>query len=121
MSKKQPAVTEKSNSKLSKALIVAVALMLICVIGFHLFFPLLGIAIVMSAGAWGMVTGTIVIFCIGIMMLFMVPGILLFLLCLFAFGWTILAIVLFPFIFPLVMPLLIILVFIAYVLGRNKS
>lgn len=109
------------NNKTSKALIVAIALILLCVVGFHLLLPLLGIAIVMSGAAWGIIVATITLFAIAGMLFFIIPGILIALLSLFAFGWVILAIVLFPFVFPLVMPIFIILLFIAYMTHGKRN
>src|SRR5258708_2909341 len=90
-----------------KVLIFAIALILICVIGFHLLLPVLGIAIVMSGAAWGVIVATITLFAIAALLFFIIPGILIILLSLFAFGWVILSIVLFPFLFPLVLPVFI--------------
>ncbi len=107
-------------SQSKKILLWAIILILLSVVGFYLLLPLLGIAIVMSATAWGVVVTTIVLFAIAILLFFVIPGILVILLSLFALGWTIVAIVLFPFLFPLVMPVFIILLAIAYLARRRN-
>lgn len=110
-----------ANSQTKKILLVAIALILLCVVGFHLLLPLLGIAIVMSGAAWGIIVATITLFAIAALLFFILPAILITLLSLFAFGWVILAIVLFPFLFPLVIPVFIILLVVAYFSSRRKN
>lgn len=107
--------------KTNKVLLLAIILILLCVVGFHLLLPLLGIAIIMSGAAWGIIVATVTIFTIVALLFFILPGILIALLSLFALGWVILAIVLFPFLFPLVLPVFIILLFIAYISRRNRQ
>lgn len=108
------------NSTTQKILLIAIILILLSVIGFHLLLPLLGIAIIMSGAAWGVIVATIALFAIAALLFFIIPGILVLLLSLFAFGWVIIAIVLFPFLFPLILPVFIILLFVAY-MTRKKS
>lgn len=109
----------KNDTSTRKALIIAVIAILVLVVGFHLIFPLLGIAIAVTAGAWGVIIATIVVFSVGLMLFFIFPGIIILLFCLFAFVWVLLSVILFPFVFPLFVPLLVILLFIAYV--RRKK
>jgi len=108
-----------ANDASKKVLIVAIILILISVIGFHLLLPLLGIAIIMSGAAWGIIVATITLFAIATLLFFILPGILIILLSLFALGWVVLAIILFPFLFPLVVPVFIILLCIAYISKRK--
>lgn len=100
---------------LYKLLVTAIVLILLCVVGYYVLLPLLGIAVIMSAAAWGMVLATIALFTIAALLFFIIPGILIILLSLFSFGWLILAIVLFPFLFPIIIPVFIILLVIALV------
>lgn len=104
-----------------KLLLAAIILILLCVIGFYTLLPLLGIAIVMSGAAWGMSIATITLFAIACLLFFFIPGILIVLLSIFAFGWVVLSIALFPFLFVLVLPVFIILLFIAYMSNRVKK
>ncbi len=102
-----------------RLLIAAIVLILLCVICFYTLLPILGIAVIMSGAAWGIVIATITLFAIACLLFFFIPGILIILLSFFAFGWVILAIALFPFLFPLVLPVFIILLFIAYMSRRR--
>jgi hypothetical protein len=108
------------NSGIRKALCIAIILILLSVIGSYLFFPLLGIAIVIGAGAWGLIIVTAAVFTIAALLFFIIPGILIFLISSFAFVWVILAIVLFPILFPIIMPVFILLLFLAYI-TRQKN
>lgn len=111
---------EEKPVHIRKALTVAIILILLSVVGFYLLLPFLGIAIIMSTGAWGIVVATIALFSIAVLLFFIIPGLLIILISLFAFGWAILSILLFPFLFPLVTPVFILLLFIAYFIGRGK-
>ncbi len=102
-----------------RLLIAAIVLILLCVVCFYTLLPILGIAVIMSGAAWGIVIATITLFAIACLLFFFIPGILIILLSFFAFGWVILAIALFPFVFPLVLPVFIILLFIAYMSRRH--
>lgn len=114
-------MTDEPRPKyLRKALSLAVILILLSVVGFYLLLPFLGIAIIMSTGAWGIVVATIALFSIAVLLFFILPGLLIALITLFALGWAILSILLFPFLFPLITPVFILLLFIAYFLGRGK-
>ena len=109
---------QKSGASFAKLLLIAIALILIIELGFHLILPLLGIATVITvgvlAGAWGVVVATIVFLCITGLLFFVIPGALIFLLGLFTLIWVIIAVALFPVILPIIFPMLIILVFIGY-------
>lgn len=102
-----------------RLLIAAIVLILLCVVCFYTLLPILGIAVIMSGAAWGIVIATITLFAIACLLFFFIPGILIILLSFFAFGWVILSIALFPFVFPLVLPVFIILLFIAYMSRRR--
>lgn len=109
----------QTQSSFRKPLLIAIALIFLCVLGFHLLLPILGIAIAISAAAWGMIVASIVIFSIAALLLFAIPGFLVFLVLLVTLGWLVLAIVLFPIIFPIIIPIFIILAFIGYL--RKKK
>ena len=110
----------ESKTKKNKFLLSAIVLILICVVGFHLLLPFLGIAIAMTGAAWGIIVATIAFFSITALLFFMLPVLVIILLSFFAFGWAILAIALFPFLFPLIMPVFIILLFIAYISSATR-
>ncbi len=113
-------IPPRRESGIRKALIISIALILISVIGFYFFFPILGIALVISAGAWGLVIATIAAFTIAVLLFFIIPGILVFLISSFAFVWVILAIILFPILFPIIIPIFILLLFLAYFRNRKN-
>ncbi len=104
-----------------KVLTFAIILILLCVIGYYAFLPFLGITILMTGMAWAIIVATISLFVIASLLFFVIPGLIIIVLSLFAVGWVILAIVLFPFLFPLIMPVFIILLFIAFYSGRNRN
>lgn len=110
-----------SKNHTKKILLFAIILILICVIGSQLILPILGIAMVMTGVAWGIIIATITLFAIAALLFFILPGILTILLSLFALGWVVLSIILFPFLFPLIIPVFIILVVIAYLTRRKKN
>ncbi len=108
------------NSPFRFALLLAIALIFLSVIGFYFAFPLLGIVFVMSATIWGVIVATIVVFSIALLLFFVIPGFMIFLLSGFAFIWMLLAILLFPILFPIIMPFFILLIFIAYLCKKRQ-
>jgi hypothetical protein len=103
-----------------KALIATMIVILILVLGWHILFPLLGGVIAISALVWGLIIGSILIFCLVILLLFALGGIGVFIVGGLFAVWTLIAIVLFPVLFPILLPLLIIWIFVA-VLRSNKK
>jgi hypothetical protein len=113
---------DNNSTSIRRPLILAIVLILVCVIGFHIFLLFSGITIgIIGGAAWGIIVATISLFAIAGILFFVIPGILILLLSLFALGWVILSVVLFPILFPLVAPIFIILLFIAYASRRRRS
>ena len=114
--------TNSNNNKKSikGALIIAVAVMLVLVIGWHLIFPLLGIAVAVTASAWAIIVLSIVLFALSGLLFLIFPVIVIFIICLLAFAWLLISLMLFPFLFPVLAPLFIVLLFVAY-LRRKKA
>lgn len=108
----------KRASSFSRALLIAIALILIAVLGFHLLMPILGITLAVSMAAWGAIIATIVFFCIAALLFFIVPAVLIIALSLLALFWVVVAVILFPILFPVIVPVFIILLFIGY--ARRK-
>ena len=102
-----------------KALIIAITVMLVLLVAWHLLLPILGIAVAVGVGAWAVIVGSVVAFCVAVFLFFLFSGIGSFIVGIFAFVWMIFAITLFPFLFPILMPLLIIVLFIGYVRRRR--
>lgn len=109
------------RSRLVTGLLIAVILMLVLVIGWHLLFPFLGVSVVLGAGAWGFVVSTVVVLCVAILLFFILTGIGVLIIGFLAVAWTILAVSLFPVLFPVLIPILIILLFIAIVSRRRRQ
>ena len=102
-------------------LILAVLVVLILVVGWHLLFPFLGASIALGAAAWGFVVATITVLCIAILLFFMLTGVGIFIVGSLVVAWTVLTIFLFPILFPLLVPLLVILLFIAFLSRRKRQ
>ncbi len=102
------------------ALLTAVILILVLVIGWHLLFPMLGIAVVVTATAWALIVATVTLFSLSILLFFIIPGMLVFVLCVIGFVWLLISLVLFPFLFPFLIPLFVIMLFVAFVRRRKK-
>lgn len=113
-------IPPEKNSTLKKALLFAIILIVVAVAGFYLAFPFLGIVIAMSATAWAVVVSTIVFFSVAVLLFFIIPGVLVFLLSVLALIWTGMAVVLFPVLFPIIVPVLIILLVIGFIRKRKK-
>ena len=104
-----------------RALLITLLIIFAVIIGWHVFFPILGGLIAISAIIWLILLGGIGAFCIAVSLLFIlgsggaiVLGII--------FGiWTIIAIALFPVIFPILLPLFIIFLFINYARKRSRN
>jgi len=108
------------DSSLKKPLLIALIAMVVLLVAWHLVFPIIGVAIVISAAAWVVIMATIVFVAIAVLLFYIFTGIGILILCGLSAFWIILAIALFPFIFPLLIPLLILLIFMAFV-RRRKS
>ncbi len=108
-----------------KAFFLTLMIVLVLVIGSHLFFPTLaaviaGGIIAFTAQAWAILVASVVIFCVAVMLLFILTGTGFLILGIGAFVWTLLAIILFPVIFPIIVPLFIIFLFLSYFFRRQK-
>lgn len=104
-----------NRNSIKKPLLIAVVAIIALVILYHLLWPLLGLAIVFSAGAWAIIVLSVVLFSIGIMLFFIFPAMVVGIISLFAFVWVLLALMLFPFLFPVLIPIFILLLFFAYI------
>src|SRR3989338_7201452 len=100
--------------------IIAIAVLVILgvILGWHWLFA--GV-IAVTATVWAIVIASIAMFCVGILLLFILTGLGVFMIGLIGFIWTILAIILFPIVFPILVPLFIILLFISFIRDRQKN
>ncbi len=95
--------------------------MLIIIVGWHLIFPLLGGALVITGAAWFAILATIIAFSMVMLFAFIFTGIGIFILgILFSIG-VVIAIVLFPVLFPIVLPLFIVYWVVSYLRRRKKA
>jgi len=116
----------KKQSKLynpmKMIILIALAVMLMLIVLWHLLLPILGISIVaLTAGAWNIAIATVVIICISALLFFIVTGIGMLILSAFVLIWTIAAIVLFPILFPIVLPALLLMLVIGLILKRKSN
>lgn len=101
--------------------LIYILIIILALIGaWHVLLPLLGGVVVVTAGLWGFAVASVIVFCVGILLLFLLTGIAGFLIVVLGGVWTVVAIALFPVLLPLMLPLLIILAFISYARGRQS-
>lgn len=116
----RPTVKKNENKKLKMTILVTLAIMLVLVIAWHLILSMLGITIALSAGLWGVAVITTVLICVATLLFFIFTGIGVFILGIFVFAWTALAIILFPLLFPIMIPLLLLMFIIGLIANKKK-
>lgn len=112
-------MNDEKKSSLRKGLFIALAIMIVLLVGWYLVFPALGIAVAMTAAAWGIIVATVIVLAVGILTFYIFAGVGIIVVSILGVLWFIAALVLFPFLFPFLLPLLIILLFIAF--ARRKE
>lgn len=112
---------ERSPRRSKAPILIAILLIVILVVGWHIFAPMLGLTVAFTGAAGGMVIATIGVLCVSIVLFFILSGIGMLILGLIAVVWTLVAIVLFPILFPLLVPIVILLLLIGFLFGRKKS
>ena len=118
-SQQTPTPEVVKSKKTKTVLIITLLSILVLVVVWHIFFPMLGVVVAVGAGAWSMLVGTVVFLSVAVLLFFLLTGVGILILSIFSFIWVVFAITLFPFLFPLFLPLLVIVLFIAYI--RRKS
>ena len=109
------------DSSLKKPLLIALITMLVLLTAWHLVFPIIGAAIVITAAAWAVIMMTIVFVAVAVLLFYIFSALGILILCAVSSIWIILAIAIFPFIFPLLIPLLILLIFMAFIRRRKAQ
>ncbi len=104
-----------------KFLCVMLFLALICLAGWHVFFALMGGAIIITAGAWAILGFSTCAISIGIILLFLFAGFWIFILSMILGVWILIALILFPLFLPILLPLLLIFIFIAYIKKKQDK
>lgn len=112
-------VKKNSSNPLKTTILITLIVMLILVVAGHIILPLLGISIAITAGIWSIASATIVLLCVATLLFFVFTGIGVLALGLFAFIWTIGAIVLFPLLFPILIPLLLLMLMIGLIARKR--
>jgi len=95
-------------------------LALAVVLGWHFGLPLLGGLIAITSGAWAILIASVIFLCVAIMLIFIFTGTGIFILSIFAFIWTAIAIALFPVLLPIIAPIFIIFMLISYMRRKRK-
>jgi len=94
---------------------------MLLVLGWHLILPAVGATLALSTAAWGFVTASVVIACVGILLFFLLSGIWLLLIAVACSFWAVASIFAFPVLFPILIPLWITLMCIAYIRRRQND
>ena len=115
----QQSVKENKNSTFKKTILITLLVMLALVGAFHILMPLLGITLAITASIWSIAIVTIVMLCVAALLFFILTGVGAFVLGIFVFVWTVLAIILFPLLFPILIPVLL-LMFVIGLITRKK-
>lgn len=113
--------SRKHSLSLHGVLIIALVAMIILLLLWHLFWPVFGIALAITAVTWGVLLATSVLVAVGVLLFYLFSGIGILIICGSAFLWFIGALVMFPVLFPFLVPLLILLLFIGYARRREKG
>jgi hypothetical protein len=114
-------VKENKNSTTKTVILITLLIMLGLVAAWHFFLPMLGITLAVSAGVWGVAIASVVLICVATLLFFIFTGIGAFILGLFVFVWTVLAIVLFPLLFPVLIPILLLMLVVALIARKKKT
>jgi hypothetical protein len=96
---------------------VILIILLAIILGWHWLFA--G-AVVITSMAWGFAITSVVLLCVGVLLVFILAGTGIFVVALVALLWTVLSIVFFPILFPLLIPLFIIFLFVSYSRAKQK-
>ncbi len=101
----------------SLALILIILLLLI--LGGHITLALLNGAVAISLTVWGFLVASIFLFCLSILLFFLLTWTGVLVLGFIAVLWTVIAVILFPVLLPILLPLLLIMFFVSYI--RRKQ
>ena len=114
------APVKQNNKDTIKTFIIAILIaLLVIVTAWHIILPLLGVSIAISAAAFGIAVGTVVLICIATMLFFIFTGLGIFIAGGVIFTWSVLAIILFPLLLPILLPVLLLMLVVAFI-TRNK-
>lgn len=103
-----------------KAIVFSLLVILVAVALWHFFFPLLGIAIGVTALVWGVMIGSVVFLVALTLLFFLFTGAGIIVLSIFGVIGFIIAIVIAPILFPFLLPLFVLMLFIAFMRRRRR-
>ncbi len=110
-----------NNSSSKNPFIIALVLIAVLIIAWHLLLPLLGVSLAITGGIFSALIVTIILMCVGIGLFFLLTGLGVVIVSILAVVVAIVAIILFPVLFPIVVPLLIILLLVGYYRRKNEQ
>ncbi|OGT65035.1 MAG: hypothetical protein A3J38_09800 [Gammaproteobacteria bacterium RIFCSPHIGHO2_12_FULL_45_9] len=102
------------------AFIIGVALILLLMALWQIFFPLAGLTFVMTAALWFWLSLTLSCITLAILLLFLVTGLGVLFVGAGVLGWGLLSLFLFPMLIPFILPGLIILCFAATITRKKR-
>lgn len=110
---------QKSRRRPVVGILLAILIILLLVVGWHLIFPALGLTLAVGAGIGAVIIGTITALCIIIVLFFILTGVWIVILGLAGLIGGIVVIAIFPVLFPILVPLIIIMLLIALLVRRR--
>ncbi len=102
-------------------IIFSVLAVISLMIGWHILFPIIGGAIIITSGIWFFILVAIVLFGLAIMLLVALVRVSILMLTLPLVLLTIIGVLLFPVLFPILVPMLLIFIVIAILRNANKK
>jgi hypothetical protein len=96
-------------------------LLLVGLIGWHVFLALAGGAVVVAGSAWIFLVITVSILCASILLPFIFAGVVVLIFGVVVGIWTLIALVLFPILFPVLIPLFLLFWFVAYAMKKHRK
>lgn len=113
-------MVEPKKSSRRGVLILALTVLLVLLVGWYVFFPLLGVAVVLTTLVWAVILASVTLLAIGIALFYVLAGTGILAVCILGIIWFVGSLIIFPFLFPLLLPLLMLMLFIAYVRRREN-
>ena len=111
----------KQPQKRRGPLFIAVLLIVLALVIWHLFIPASMMHPVFTGAMWGVLTATISLFCVGFLFVLLMGSIGVLLVAVFSLIWLLVATILFPVFFPILIPLAIVMLFVAFFRKRKKD
>lgn len=104
-----------------KAFIIALLAILGLVAMSHFVWPVVAGSIAVGTGVWTFLVGSIIAFCAFIMAMFVIAGVGVYIMAIFATVWFVVAVAMLPIFLPILLPLLVIVFFLTFVRRRSRD